>query len=100
MMLQYVKTRKLDQPIGITPGYRPDNRNYIVTHTPRMVWSGDHHTPPLDGSTQTGGTESSTRQSLKEGRCGLLSLCLKLSDTGFSSLADKRRLEARSTGAV
>ena len=38
------------------------------------------------------GTKGRTRQTLKKGRRGRSPLSLKLSDTGFSSLADKRWL--------
>ena len=37
------KTKELDQPIGITPGDQPANRNYTLT--PKMAWAGDHYTP-------------------------------------------------------
>ena len=88
--------------LGITPGDQPTIRNYTLTHTPKMAWSGGYQPPPPppEGSAQIEETKGSTRQALKEGRRGCPALSLKLSDSGFSSLADKRRLDAWSTGAV
>ena len=90
----YVKTRELYQSIGITPGSQQASRNCTLTHTPKMALSGDYHPPPpfTRGSSQMAGTKGRTRQTLKKGRRGRPPLSLKLSDTGISSLADKRWL--------
>ena len=55
------------------------------------------YTPPHQRGQFREGTKDGTRLSLKEGGRGRPALSLKLSDTGFSSLADKRRL---STGQL
>ena len=45
-------------------------------------------------------TTDSTRDTFTVGRCGRPTLSLKLGNTGFTSLADTKRLCSQSTGAA
>ena len=50
-------TRKLDQPIGITPSDQPAKRKYTLNHTPKLGWvrrPPPHLTPPPQGSADRG----------------------------------------------
>ena len=76
-----------------------------ITHHPYPhAWLGQvilapPPTPQLEGQLREL-TKDSTRETFAVDRRGRPMLSLKLSDTGFSSLADAKRLCLRSTGAA